>query len=519
MTTSLSRPEPSERAVSYASSRPARQQPRASLLTAAIAVGVVLRLVQYVGDRSLWLDEALLSKSFIQRSFAQLARLPLDEGQVAPLGFVELERLQVALFGSGERTLRFWPFVAGIAALVLFARLARHVIPEMAAGATLLFAISPPLVYYAAEVKPYAFDVLLAVILAVAAITLLEKDVTPAHWWQVAVLGIVAPWLSLTAVFGLAAAALVVVARTWARGTARDWWRAAALAVAWGVSAGAGLLDVRRRMDPDTADYMRRYWAAGFFPFPPRSFHDLKWPVHFARSLCEEVFASPATLLLVALATVGVVYMVRRRRSAALATLLPLIFALGASALHAYPLEGRLALFLAPLAILAVASAIGLVAQVPRFGSPVAVATLLAIVVAPVVAFARNPRGAHEDLGPVMAQLATRLRSGDAIFVYCISDVPFQYYAARYHIPVADVNFGACERARLDRDLGLPRVWIVASHEMMWGSPIESPESFASYVATIGHPVDSIVARGAWARLYDLSDSPPRSRPPDGPKS
>ncbi len=518
MTTSLARPEPIERAWPLKSWHPARRYSRASLLTAAIAVGVALRLVQYVSDRSLWLDEVLLSKSFINHSFAQLARMPLDEGQVAPLGFVELERLQIALFGHGERALRFWPFVAGIAALVLFARLARHVVPEMAAGATLLFAVSPPLVYYTAEVKPYAFDVLLAVVLALATITLLEKDVRPARWWQVAVVGTVAPWLSLTAVFALAAGALIVAAHTWVRTSARDWRRAAALAIAWGVSAAASLVDVRLRMDSDTADYMHRYWAAGFFPFPPRSLHDLKWPVHFAGSLFAEVFAFPVALLLVALATVGAVYMIRRRRFAAVAVLLPLGFALGASALHAYPLEGRLALFLAPLAILTLASAIGLVAQVPRFGSRAAVATLAAIVVAPVLAFARNPRGAHEDLRPVMAQLATRLRSGDAIFVYCGSEVPFQYYAARYDIPVTDVNFGTCERARLDRDRGRPRVWIVASHGFGWGSPLESPESFANYVATIGQPVDSIFATGAWARLYDLSDSPRRSGPSDGPR-
>jgi uncharacterized membrane protein len=515
MTTSLARPEPTERGRPWESWRRARRLSTASLLTAAVAVGVALRLVQYLGNRSLWLDEILLSESFINRSLAQLARLPLDEGQVAPLGFVELERLQVALFGHGERALRFWPFVASIAGLVLFAGLARRVIPEMAAGATLLFAVSPPLVYYTAEVKPYGLDVLFAVVLALAAITLVEKDVTPARWWQVAVIGMVAPWLSLTAVFALAAAALIVVAHA----SARDWRRAAALAIAWGASAGASLLDVRRRMDSDTAAYMHQYWAAGFFPFPPRSLHDLKWPVHFARSLLEEVFAFPVALLLVALATVGALYMIRRRRSAALATLLPLVFALGASALHAYPLEGRLALFLAPLAILAVASAIGLVSRAPRFGSPAAVATLLALVVAPILAFARNPRGAREDLRPVMAQLATRLRSGDAIFVYCGTEVPFQYYAARYHIPVADVSFGTCEHARLDRDLGLPRVWIVASHEFGWGSPLESPESFANYVGTIGHPVDSIVATGAWARLYDLSDSPPRSGPSEGPRS
>jgi len=487
-----------------------RALPRPSLVTVALAVGVVLRLVQYLGNRSLWLDEAFLAQSIVRRSAAQLAWLPLDEGQVAPLGFVELERLQVAIFGSGERALRFWPFLAGVAALVLFARLARRLVPEIAAGAVALFAVAPPLVYYSAEVKPYAFDVCVAVVLALVALAMVANRLTPARWVVIALVGVAAPWLSLTAVFGLAAMGAVLVAHAWGRGRRRYWAKAIALGALWATSAGLALLSTRARTDPTAVVFLQGSWAAWFLPVPPRSFHDATWLVRFARNQAAELFVLPVPLLIVALATIGVVQMVRRQRIAGVAVVLPLMFALEASALHAYPLEGRLALFLAPLTVLAVASGISLIVGVPRLGLAMAATTFAVLLVAPILSFARNPTAVHEDLRPVLAQLAIRRQPGDVIYVYCGADAPFRYYAARYGIPISGADFGTCEHARLEHYRGRARVWVIASH-FVWGSPFEAPASFANYVATIGRPVDSILAAGAWARLYDLSDTTRRS--------
>ncbi len=218
------------------------------LIGVAVTVGIVLRLVQYFGDRSLWLDEAFLSESFVRHSATQLAHDPLDYWQMAPLGFVELERLSVTMFGPSELALRFWPLLAGLAALVLFARLAKFLVPEVAVGAVALFAVAPPLVYYSAEVKPYAFDVFMAVVLVLAAIVLVADHPSRTRWGALALGGLIAPWLSFTAVFGLAATAAVAVVHGWHE-RRDDRWRLLTLGAAWGVSAGAAILDVRRRTD------------------------------------------------------------------------------------------------------------------------------------------------------------------------------------------------------------------------------------------------------------------------------
>ncbi|MCX7754677.1 MAG: hypothetical protein N2117_05455, partial [Anaerolineales bacterium] len=87
------------------------------LLVAAwglIGLGLVLRLRQYLINRSLWLDEAMLALNILHKDvWGLLGRLDYEQG--APVGFLLLEKLVVTLLGDGERALRLLPFLAGCA--------------------------------------------------------------------------------------------------------------------------------------------------------------------------------------------------------------------------------------------------------------------------------------------------------------------------------------------------------------------------------------------------------------------
>ncbi len=52
-----------------------------------VIFGVVVRLVQYLNNRSIWFDEANLALNIVNRSYFQLLS-PLDNNQAAPPGFL-----------------------------------------------------------------------------------------------------------------------------------------------------------------------------------------------------------------------------------------------------------------------------------------------------------------------------------------------------------------------------------------------------------------------------------------------
>src|SRR5215218_9288249 len=136
---------------------------RTALLTwlalGAIAFGVVLRLVRYFADRSLWLDESLLSINLMTRSYRGLLET-LDYNQGSPIGFLWAERFVLDLFGDSELALRLFPLLVGLASLGLFYLVSRSILDQVGTlVGMILFATMEPFVRYSAEVKQYGLDV------------------------------------------------------------------------------------------------------------------------------------------------------------------------------------------------------------------------------------------------------------------------------------------------------------------------------------------------------------------------
>ena len=136
-----------------------------ALLAIFALIGCALRLRQFLFCRSLWLDEAMLAVSIAARSPMELLR-PLEYNQNAPILFLWLSKLSTAILGVNEHALRALPLISGCAAIVALAAAARKAFGDPAAVACAsLAALSPALIRYSNEAKPYGIDAFVSSIL------------------------------------------------------------------------------------------------------------------------------------------------------------------------------------------------------------------------------------------------------------------------------------------------------------------------------------------------------------------
>jgi hypothetical protein len=146
-----------------------------------VGLGAVALSVRYLLCFPLFLDEAFLSVNYLDRGPADLMG-PLEYRQVCPLGFLWVQWAIQSLLGFSEYSLRLFPFLCGLASLVAFRYLAGLVLAGtgrlLAVG---IFSVAYPLVRYASQAKPYSGDVLVAVLLLIAAVK--WRADTPRQRW------------------------------------------------------------------------------------------------------------------------------------------------------------------------------------------------------------------------------------------------------------------------------------------------------------------------------------------------
>ncbi|HET9906311.1 MAG TPA: glycosyltransferase family 39 protein, partial [Anaerolineales bacterium] len=175
-----------------------------------IGLGILLRVRQYLVNRSFWADEASLAFNLANRTFSGLAQ-PLDYHQGAPIGFLLIEKLAILLFGNNEYAMRLFPLIAGIIAIYLLYLLAKTYIGLSGVFALLAFSVGWYLIYYASELKQYSSDVMIALLLVYLASKCIQEQAQARDFVVLGIIGAIAIWVSHPSVFVLAGVGLVLV--------------------------------------------------------------------------------------------------------------------------------------------------------------------------------------------------------------------------------------------------------------------------------------------------------------------
>src|SRR4029453_16866348 len=151
---------------------------------------------------------------------------------------------------------------------------ARRALPPLAAiAAVALVSLSPTLVHYAAEAKPYAVDAFITLVLVDRTLAVTEREAGESRWWTLAIVGGVAIASSTPAFFVLAGVGACLTAHAFSRRDTTFARRTAAVGVIWAATFGALLATVFRPLLGEASPlgrYMHWYWSPSFLtPDPP----------------------------------------------------------------------------------------------------------------------------------------------------------------------------------------------------------------------------------------------------------
>jgi hypothetical protein len=520
------------------------------LVVALVGIGALLRIAQYLSNRSLWIDEAWLALNIIERPLSGVVT-PLDFNQAAPVGFLLVEGIAAKTLGFSEYALRFFPLLCGLVSIPAFVWLARRLLSANAVPLAVgLFVVADALIYYSSEVKPYQTDVAAAVGLLAGGTLLVEDSPGPTRKTAVAIaaagLGLIA--LSFPAVLvaaSLAATFAVRIALNW-RQRLRS---AASLAVlCWGLaSVGAAVFGatrsagVRESFEGASGRFLGMIGPSS----PLHAVNAIGTNIAGAIGFLQNPPYSQVMKLALLCATVGALALLRRSPTHLAMLVVPFVLLFVASAAHAYPILERTELFLIPAVVLLIAEGIAqLVRWAPRRGK-IVTAILLAVAVGggPVWLAGKGlvrPR-THEEMRPVLEFVRDHWQPGDTLYVHYGAQYALLYYDecrclrlsrsrsrhdlwplkptptrigqyAEAAMPLtSDVvlgrYFGIAERPYIE-DLGrVPthgRVWFLYSHLSYEGERALIETKMLRRLGRIGKRISGIDEAGAHAYLYQL---------------
>ncbi|MFZ1985916.1 MAG: hypothetical protein WAU91_15975, partial [Desulfatitalea sp.] len=301
-------------------------------------IGLMVRLRSYLARISFWVDEAALANNLVERSLSQLIG-PLDQNQVAPIGFCIIEKLLILLWGNHEYALRFLPFLAGSFALILTYVLVKQALGKSCALlCTAQLAVMKESIFYANNLKPYSLDLAIAlglVLLAWPARTLLQSK---RQFWVLFLSGVAAVWFSFPALFVLAGIAMVF----WYKAIKNQHWKTivplALISLAWVASF---IIHYYLLRSGGEYDNLADAWSDRFVVLLPKTIKDIKHNSY----LLYYVFRNPVWTIHPAVSIpiflIGCALLWKNNRTFFFLILLPLVLNYFSSGLHAYPFRDR----------------------------------------------------------------------------------------------------------------------------------------------------------------------------------
>lgn len=487
--------------------------------------GAGLRSIQYFNNSSLWFDELTSAKNIQSMSIFSLMTEPLAYNQVAPLGFLLGQKTLTSIFGAGDLTFRFLPWLLSLLAIVFFALLVRQFLTGVKSFAAMaLFAAGIALIQQAGNAKQYSGDVAAVIFLCWALLTIIANDALKPPRWLIAFAGGLSALISFPA--AIIAVALVAILLWQHRGDIGAFIKSssAMITVFWTTGAVLNLLYAQFVVRAETRAAMQGWWADGF-PAGESFLSTLLWiPEALNNALGHLLFFIPppmplaiVPITLIILAVFGLVYLFQKDRLAASVLLSPIVISVLLALSEVLPLRQRVALYAVwPLLIFGFLGLTALQEWLGKVFRPIFTNSFALILALPLLLIAStlgSPPYRSQPAEPVLKSLKAQMRPDDVLYVYCKSRFALEFYGPRLGLEnwkQGNCYSSAAEFAADVNDLqGNTRVWFFYTQ---WTPAEPYPDSLRAYFekngSQIGHipdPFNGSGLREATAYLYDLS--------------
>ena len=497
-----------------------------------IVWGLALRFIQFFSGRSLWADEAKISLNILHRSYAELTQV-LDYNQVAPIGFLWIEKLATQLFGLNEFALRLFPLISSIISLFLIYYLAKRYLHPLAIPISVaFFACNRELIYYSSEIKQYSSDVAIGLLV----LTIIHSASNRLKTSQVclfSLVGAIAVWVSHPSVFVLAG---VLLSATIPQVICHIKDKESLHLLGWLIVCSVwtisfGCFYILAIQTASSNEELLTSWSS--YRAFPESFLDLDWLIYSLKRFFWSPLDFPKPFfdkVAIAAFVIGCTALYRRNKQTLFILLLPTITTIGAAYLQKYPFYNRVILFLTPGFFLIMGAGVAFLIDLKLKRQSIrAVSMITGWVFASLLFYVYtlhipqylNPPDSREEIKPLLQHIAEKWQPNDVIYVLEKSKYQFEFYRDKFGFQANDYVIGIDldpynveDKKMLQTDLqedlyqfcGRQRIWILIADTHI--------RQQTGYLLTLlnqfGQPIEQfkIDKEASLVQLYDFSHCP-----------
>lgn len=315
-------------------------------LIVIFTIGLLIRLVQYLGGISYWMDELFNVINLENMSMSELLTTQPEYNQVVAPGYYLVQKLLLLVVGqSSELLLRFYPVACSIISLFLLYKIAVRYLKGIYLVATMaIICTALGSWFYGTSAKPYAVELMYITFITLSLLRIQEGSLKKWHYLVIGLIGGFGTFSSLICTAFLAGAIPYLF---WTAAKENKKSNLIVISILWGLGAILTVAYTQLALDPSVKEAMDGTHAYGF---PPTNLTE--FPLWFLSSFYEVMlyflsitfpipFINIISILLLVLSVLGIYALIKKdlKRGVLLALFIVMNFSL--AIFYILPLTSR----------------------------------------------------------------------------------------------------------------------------------------------------------------------------------